>query len=73
MNSETFVALLSLVGTFVGSVSGILTSSRLTNYRIKQLETKVDKHNGLIERMAVVELDCKNAHERIDKIEEVIK
>jgi len=37
-------------------------------WRIKALEKKVDKHNQLVERMAVVETSCKQAHHRIDDI-----
>ena len=50
MNSETLVALLSLAGTLIGSLSGILVANKLVNYRITQLEKKVDKHNSVVER-----------------------
>ena len=48
--SETIVALISLAGTLAGTFGGILVSNRLTNYRIEQLEKRVEKHNNLIER-----------------------
>ena len=50
MSSETFVALLSLAGTLIGSLSGILVANKLVNYRLSQLEKKVDKHNSVVER-----------------------
>ncbi|MBR5152234.1 MAG: hypothetical protein IKW60_01705 [Clostridia bacterium] len=50
MNPEIIVSLLSLAGTFIGSLAGILTANKLTNYRISQLEKRVNKHNNLIER-----------------------
>ena len=50
MNSETLVALLSLAGTLIGSLSGILVANKLVNYRLTQLEKKVDKHNSVVER-----------------------
>ena len=49
MNDTVLVALLSLAGTLCGAFGGILTSSRLTTYRIAQLEAKVEKHNKLVE------------------------
>ena len=55
MSGEIVVALLSLVGTFIGTIGGILTSQKLINYRISSLEQKVDKHNTLIDRMYKVE------------------
>ena len=55
MPSEVLVAMLSLIGTFIGSIGGILASQNLTSFRISQLETKVDKHNTLIDRMYKIE------------------
>ena len=64
--NEIAVAICSLVGTLVGSLAGIMTANRLTNYRIEQLEEKVKKHNNLVERMIIVEQSTKSAHHRID-------
>ena len=44
------MALLSLAGTFIGSLLGIFGSARMTNFRLEQLEKKVEKHNSLVER-----------------------
>lgn len=44
------VAGMSLVGTLAGTFGGILVSNRLTNYRIEQLEKKVEQHNNVVER-----------------------
>jgi len=68
LSNEIVVALLSLVGTALGSVAGIITANRLTAYRLQQLEEKVNKHNNLIERMAIAERDIKSAHRRLDEI-----
>ena len=68
MEPEIVVAIYSLVGTLVGSLAGIMTANRLTNYRIEQLEEKVKKHNNLVERMAVVEQSTKSAHHRLDEL-----
>lgn len=50
MSETVIVALLSLAGTAIGSVLGIITSQRLIEYRLKQLEDKVNKHNQIVER-----------------------
>lgn len=50
MEHDVLIALLSLAGTLTGTLGGILTSARLTNYRIEQLEKKVDRHNGFGDR-----------------------
>ena len=50
MSSELLVALISLAGTALGTLGGILAANRLTNYRIEQLEKKVQAHNNIVER-----------------------
>lgn len=57
MSDVVIVGLLSLSGTLIGTIGGILTSNKLTVYRIEELEKKVDKHNSLIDRMYKVEQD----------------
>lgn len=50
MATTIIIAIISFAGTCVGTIGGILTSSKLTNYRISALEDKVNKHNSVIER-----------------------
>lgn len=80
MNDVVIVAIISLIGTLGGTFGGILTSSKLTNYRIEQLEKKVEKHNNVVERVyilekheAVVDEEIKVANHRIDDLEELHK
>lgn len=71
MPNEVIVALLALVGTLIGTFGGIIASSKLTAYRIEQLEHKVDKHNNFAERIPVIEEQIKVANHRIDDLEKV--
>ena len=61
MSTEITVAVLSLVGTFLGTFSGI----KLMSYRIEQLEKKVEKHNQIVERTYKLEEDSKLLEEKI--------
>ena len=76
MQPEIIVGLLSLLGTLIGSIAGIIASNKLTLYRIEQLEAKVDKHNSLIERTykleenhAVIAEQLKVVNHRISDLE----
>ena len=80
MNDTIFVALLSLIGTLGGTFGGILTANKLTNYRIEQLEKKVEKHNKVVERVyvlerneAVITEEIKVANHRIEDLEQYHK
>lgn len=72
MTEAIIVAILSFLGTCLGSWGGI----RLMSYRIEQLEKKVEKHNNVIERVyrleehdAVMNEQMKVANHRIDDLE----
>lgn len=69
MSGEMVVALLSLAGTCIGSVVGILTANKLTNFRIAQLEKKVDEHNGYGKRIPVIEEQIKVINHRVEDLE----
>lgn len=70
MSETVFVAILSLVGTLLGSIMGILAANKLTNYRIEQLEKKVEKHNQVIERVYKLEKQEAVIEEEIDHLKE---
>ena len=65
MSETIIVGFISLFGTLVGTFGGILTSSKLTEYRIKQLEKQVEKHNNVIERVFHLEDNDKLLDEKI--------
>ncbi len=76
MQVEIVVAGMSLLGTLAGTFGGIYVSGRLTQYRIEQLEKKVQTHNNLIARtyqleqeFAVLDEKVKVANHRIDDLE----
>lgn len=70
MSENITIALITLVGSGLGSLVGILASAKLTNYRIEQLEKKVDKHNSVIERTCLLEEQIKVANHRITDLED---
>lgn len=76
MPTEIMVALIGVAGSALGSLLGMVATSRLTAYRLEQLEKKVDKHNNVIERVykieqheAVVDEEIKVANHRISDLE----
>lgn len=73
MSTELWVALFALAGTLTGSFSGILVANKLVNFRLEQLEKKVEKHNNLVERIAMAENDIKLLNHKIDDLEKTIE
>ena len=50
MQNDYFAILINALVTLAGVFGGIITANKLTNYRIEQLEKRVEKHNNTIER-----------------------
>lgn len=67
------VAGLSLIGTLGGTFAGIITSTKLSNYRIEQLEKKQEKHNNLIERTYKLEEQVEHIFYEIDEVKNYVK
>ncbi len=72
MDSNIIVAVISLIGTLGGSLGGILVSSKLTAFRLEQLEKRVAEHNNFARRMPVVEEQIKDITRRIEDTERII-
>ena len=71
MDNTIIVALIGLAGSGLGAFGGVMASARLTQYRLTQLEEKVQAHNNLIERtyrlegrMTEAEHDIRDLKER---------
>ncbi len=73
MTEGIVIALLSLIGTLAGSFAGILTAGKLTNYRIEQLEKRVEKHNSIVERTYRLEEEAEVDKERFKVINNRLK
>lgn len=67
--TTVIVAIISCIGTALGSMYGIRKSTSLVEYRLAQLEEKVDKHNSVIERTFQLEKDTAVLSQRIDDLE----
>lgn len=69
MESEVIVSLITLFGSALGTFAGIVVNSKLTNFRIEQLEKKVDKHNSVIERTGKLEERAEALDYRLKELE----
>jgi len=55
LSETSIVSIMGVLGSLIGTLGGILITSKLTNYRIEQLEKKVEKHNNIVERTYILE------------------
>ena len=60
MDSTIWVAIISFIGTLLGTAGGIVASSKLVNYRLEQLERKVESLGTTTAKIPVMEEKIKN-------------
>ncbi|MBE6776824.1 MAG: hypothetical protein E7542_01750 [Ruminococcaceae bacterium] len=71
MDSTIWVAIISFIGTLLGTAGGIVASSKLVNYRLEQLERKVESLGTTTAKIPVMEEKIKNINRRIAKVEHI--
>ena len=69
MSSEILVAILGFLGTLFGSCAGAVASSRLTNYRLEQVEKKEDAISMDKDEFIFLIQRVSNNERRIEKLE----
>ena len=67
---ETWYPLLTLICTAITSFAGVMISNKLVNFRLEQLEKKVEAHNNLVIRMTKVESTVDNLKSRVNDLED---
>ncbi len=55
MDQTLWAAFFSVLGSLIGTLGGIMASARLTNYRIAQLENKMNEVGKLVKRIYQLE------------------
>ncbi len=69
MNSTIIVAIISFAGTLIGTAGGILASSKLTAFRLEQLESKLDIQSRSVAKIPVIEEKIQGINRRIALLE----
>lgn len=73
MSSETLNLLITFAGSAIGTIGGILASQKLTQYRIAQLEKKVDEYNNVKTRTTELETWRKSVDDEISELKHKVE
>lgn len=71
--TSNIISIVMYIISFAVLFSRVTTSIKYIEEKIDRLEKKQDKHNGLIERMVVVEQSTKSSHHRLDELEHKVE
>ena len=76
MNDQVIMVVLGFICSLIAIITPIIKlNSKIAQLTVmvEELEKKVDKHNEVVERMAVLERDVKTSFNRIDELREDIR
>ena len=73
MKPEIIIAAITSISTLIAAIVSIIVNNRVIGYKVDELAKRVELHNHLIERVAIVERDTKTAFNRIDEIREDLR
>jgi len=68
VSDVVIVAIVGAIGSGLCSLLGVLASSKLTQYRLQELEKKVQTHNNLIDRMYKVEKKQSELEQKVEML-----
>lgn len=63
MPNDIVICLITAGSSLMGAIIGAYSAGKLTNYRLEQLEKKVDALQSTSERLAIIEQKIKSYHE----------
>lgn len=69
MTGQIIIAVIALLGTFIGSYIPYMRNRKVIEYQIDELKLKMDKHNHMVERIYIVEGKVESACERLSRLE----
>ena len=69
MATEVIVALVSLAGSALGVVAGVIGSNKLTDFRLSSIETKVNELDKKIDNFTDVSVQLAVLDQRIKDLE----
>lgn len=64
---------LALIGTAIGTYSGIKTAQKVNEVKIEALTREVREHNNFAKRMPVVENEIQRINRRLSELESLHK
>lgn len=70
MTEAIVVAVITGVLSLIGVYAANRKSAALVEYRLEQLEKKVNLHNNVVERVTLIEAEDKRQNERLRILEE---
>lgn len=70
MSETLIIGILSIIGTFTGSILGVISSVKLTTFRLEQLEKKITRYEYIENTVECIRTEIKHIYHEIDEMKQ---
>ena len=73
MNAEITIAIITSASSLIVAVISIITNNRILGYKVDELKKQVEKHNQVVEKVALLQQDNNTQWKRIDELQKDVE
>lgn len=73
MSAEITVAIITSASSLIVAVISIITNNRILGYKVDELKKQVEKHNQVVEKVALLQQDNLTQWKRLDELQKDVE
>lgn len=73
MSAEITVAIITSASSLIVAVISIITNNRILGYKVDELKKQVEKHNQVVEKVALLQQDNATQWKRLDELQKDVE
>ena len=71
--TEITVAIITSASSLIVAVISIITNNRILGYKVDELKKQVEKHNQVVEKVALLQQDNATQWKRLDELQKDVE
>ena len=71
--TEITIAIITSASSLIVAVISIITNNRILGYKVDELKKQVEKHNQVVEKVALLQQDNATQWKRLDELQKYIE
>lgn len=73
MSAEITVAIITSASSLIVAIISIITNNRILGYKVDELKKQVEKHNQVVEKVALLQQDNATQWKRLDELQKDVE
>lgn len=73
MSADITVAIITSASSLIVAIISIITNNRILGYKVDELKKQVEKHNQVVEKVALLQQDNATQWKRLDELQKDVE